>query len=364
MQLAEYSVPKINFATSCDNRETEGGLFFCAFREGVREFSLRFPAAKMLIVSDTSALEAVATVPKNERTVFLVLNEEDCLPLFSMPDGVSSVVAVGRGKTLFAARYFAEVREVPCAVFPTDGTCRGAFETQARLSCGGVLTVAPLAPCEPFCDVSLIHNAGAAYASLLLSRLALIEARALRAFRIPCGNDRAEERAYALLCKLPKEPNAEEVVRWNAELRRTESVGAHCGEGAMLAELLKSEGVAEPEWCAFSQLSALYYTFFMRGKPRRYHVPNYAARSVSAETEYLAQRIPTEAEFATRSVALEATRARFATETAALIKRSYRRAFLALGGRPQKATLSALKKLPEHVHGLCAVIRDFGLMDW
>ncbi|MDE7158880.1 MAG: hypothetical protein K2N74_04820, partial [Clostridiales bacterium] len=287
-------------------------------------------------------------------------------PLFSMPDCVSCVVAAGRKKTLFAARYFAEVRGVPCAVFPSDGALFGAYEPQTELLCGGITTTSALRTSEIYCDAAIIKKCAGAYAALLLSRLALLEARVLRSFRISCGNAQAEERMFSLFSQLPAEPNEEDVVRWNAEMRRAEREGAYIGEGTVLADLLRAEGVSAPEWCAYTQLSALYFIFFTRGKPRKYFIPNYAARSVVAGTEYPAQNIPTEAEFASRSVALEAMRAQFAAETASIVKRktAYNRTFLALGGCPQSAGLSTLKKLPEVTSGLTAIIRDFGLMDW
>ena len=131
MQLAEYSVPKIK-PVQGEEDGREGGLFFCSLFEGVSGLARRYPAAKLLVVSDKESYQAVSALPKNPRFVFLVLDAEDCLPLFSMPDSVSCAIAVGGEKTLWAVRYFAEMRGIPSAVFPLSGSLSGR-------RCGGFL---------------------------------------------------------------------------------------------------------------------------------------------------------------------------------------------------------------------------------
>lgn len=363
MRLAEYSVPKMSSAVA--DEDGTGGPFFCSLAEGVSAFARRHQAAKMLVVSDRSTYKAVAALPKNPRYVFLVLDAEDCLPLFSMPDGVSCVLAAGRASLLRAARYFAEVRGVPCAVFPVSGALDGAYEGEAELLCGGVRTRSALSESEVFCDCTLL-NAAEGYARLLLGRLALFEARVLRAFRFSAGNPRAEESVFPIVEKIPVNSEGKEIALRNAKLREAEREGAYAGEGIFLARKLKSAGEPNPEWNAFWQLSALYFCFFAYGRPRRYLLPDYSARADAAGIEYRRQTVPTEAEFASRALALEAMRGAFTAEITALRGRrdERTRAFLALGGTRDKADVSALKSLPEFSFGLSSLVRDFGLMEW
>ena len=66
------------------------------------------------------------------------------------------------------------------------------------------------------------------------------------------------------------ELSPEEIVRRNARLRMLEEDGVPQGEGMRL------EGSAYTRWQA---LCALYLAFFAKGRPRRYAVPDYAARA-------------------------------------------------------------------------------------
>lgn len=363
MRLAEYSVPKMNSAQA--EEDGKGEPFFCTLAEGVSAFARRHLAAKMLIVSDKSTYRTVAALPKNPRFVFLVIDAEDCLPLFSMPDGVSCVLAAGKPATLRAARYFAEVRGIPCAAFPVSGALDGAYDPQAALLCGGVRAKGALAECEVFCDPAL-YCAPEGYARLFLGRLALFEARVLRAFGFSAGNAAAEERAFPFLANPPLSADVRQIATRNAEVRKAEREGAHTGEGALLAERLRHAGEPNPEWNAFWQLSALYFCFFAYGKPRRYVLPDYSARADAAGAEYRRQSVPTEAEFASRALALETVRGAFTAEITAMRGRRDERlrSYLALGGTREKADVSALRSLPELSFGLSSIVRDFGLMDW
>ena len=176
MRLADYSVPKIN----AEEDETDGadGLCFCAAHIAIGEILPRC-AGKVLLVSDGFALPAVAPFGGNVRTITVVA-EEDALPFFSMPDGVGAVIAAGGERTLIAARFFAEVRRIPCYLFPVNCDLRGAFERFGGVRVGESITRMPLAEAEVFCDRALLGSSHAeGYGALLLARLARIETRAL-----------------------------------------------------------------------------------------------------------------------------------------------------------------------------------------
>lgn len=346
MGLADFSLPKTNEA------EHEGVLF-CTVEEGVRQ-TVERSAGKVLLLSDDLSLSEFATSPRAISVVF----DGDALPLFAMPDGVSRVIASGGKQALLAARYFAEVRRIPCTLFPQRADLCGVFERSGEILLSGERMTVPLAQGELICDMERLSSTlGAGYARILLTRLAKFETDALNAFGM--------ERTCAAI-ELPAD--AEEIIRFNAEARRAERDGAYCGEGAVLASLLKEEPF--PEWSAYRLLTALYAAFFERGKPRRYLLPDYKARAESAGVPYAEAIPPTREQYVHRAMTLERIRARFISrirthlqerETLAARLKDWYGAEL-----PRRGWNTVmLKKLPEYAPGgLTAIIRDFGLMDW
>ena len=332
MGLAAISLPKKNL---------EEEIIFSSTEEGVRQ-ALECSAGKVLLLSDDGSFSSFATFPRALSLIF----DGDVLPLFSMPDGISRVLASGGEETLVAARYFAEVRGIPCRVFPSNAALFGVFERRGEVFLGDDRALSPLAECDAVCDMSRLEASLAdAYARLLLARLALFEAKALTAFGIP---REAEETA------LPE--TKEEIVLGNARLRRAESRGAYAGEGAALARLLQDEEL--PCRTAYHLLTSLYAAFFEYGKPRRYFTPDYRVRAAEAGT---VPCVPT------RDLALERMRAHFAKEIGRELKNRDRDCAMfrtPLRGDFERR-MKILKQLPEYAkNGLSAIIRDFGLMEW
>lgn len=358
MKLAD-PLPKTNAP-----REEEGELAFCSTEEGVKEILQTRPAGKMLFVTDAGALGAFRKgLPP--RALCLVLDSEECLPLFCSSDDVSCVAAAGRVDTIVAARFFAHVRKIPCTVFPLSMTFDGAYEKFGEVRFGSKTERVPLKTARVCCDEALSRpSAGQAYMRLLLSRLALVEAKAMRRFGTECGAEEAEERAYSSLLSLKGASlDALSVARKNAELRRCERDGMNRGEGVALARSIGREG----EERAFCLLSALYSAFFGYGKPRL-SVPDYAARAKRAGAPYAEQRVPTADELFLRGARLNGMRKEIYGELNAFLEGSlhYRNNFYSLAGRApsEGKELSFLKSLPERTAGLSAIIRDFGLMEW
>lgn len=344
MQLAQNSLPKTN-------AEIREGIAFCTTEEGVRE-NLQCSAGKTLLLSDDGAFSRYATAP---RTISLIF-DGDALPLFAMPDGVSRVLASGGKDVLFAARYFAGVRRIGCALFPADASLLGVFERRGEISLGGERIAAPLAEGEIVFDFDRAEGTFAeAFARILLTRLAFFEAEALSAF----GFERRAAEAE------PPETR-EEIVLFNARARRAEAEGAYRGEGMELAERLRGPA---PCWNSYRLLAALYCAFFEKGKPRRYFTPDYRARAKAAGTDYSALRLPSREEYAARALVLERIRARFTAEIRARIAKNdeYGQKYTAFGGKlpPHAEGIELLRSLPEFAQeGLSAIIRDFGLLDW
>lgn len=382
MRLAEISVPKKNPKEENYGRgdeqkinpeigenharkvEADEGmrneLCFMSAEDGVKE-AVSIAAGKVLLVSEGNC-SLFADAVCSPRTIAIVF-DGDCLPFFSMPDGVSCVLASGGDELFRAARYFAEVRGIPCTLFPTDGALEGVFESHGEVLLGETRVTVPLRGVKIICDCERLKpSLASAYGRIMLSRLAEIEAKALSFFH--------QEQENVSSAELPTELSAEEIIRANARQRLKEREGAYTGEGVVLCELLRERGEKFPEWRAFSQLSALYAAFFEKGKPRRYSTPDYRERAKRAGTVYSFSSVPSAEEYVIRAMTLERIRAPFARACTALSdeKEKLIRAASKLAGEmlPMRAgDLSALKILPEHaVSGLTAIIRDFGLMEW
>ncbi len=341
-------------------------------REGAREFVLsdlpeafsRFAgrtAGKLLCVSDRTGYRALSFAAQLPRTVSVVLSESDALPLFSLTEGAGGIFAAGGAETLRAARFYASLHRIPCAVAPSSASLEGAFGAFGAVTVGGekgefALAEAELCLSEPL----FAPSAGEAYARLLLARLALFERRALTAFGEP--PDPLSEKAFPILGVLDGEPTACDVARAHFDLAPLYEEGLHAGEGIILAGLYP----APDPFRAFSELYALYAAFFRRGKPRSTLVPDYMARAKHAGTGVSLP--PTAEEYAKRALILERRRAELFREVEVIGKRhaNYLSNYLRLGGEPpRKGDLTTLKYLPEHAKGgLSAVIRDFGLMEW
>ena len=345
--------------------QERGGLIFCSIEEGIKIFLSQYPAGKVLFVTDESALNAYcAAMP--HRIISVVLDTRDCLPLFSVSDEIALVAAAGKPHTLRAARFFANIRKIPCAVFPTSAALDGVFEREGGVYIKDCTFRVPLEGSALFSDLKLLNRSlGAAYMRLLLSRLAFIESGALRRFGIaPKCDTQTEERAFQSLSSLTEGTlSPEDIVLKNAVLRESECAGLWEGEGVVLARSIGREGEVQ----AYLLISALYSAFFRKGKPRCL-VPDYAARAGRAGIPYFEQSIPTPEEYSRRTLAFEIMRDSAIAQLNALHAKegAFKSNYYRFTGNPfpQRVSLAPLAYLPEKAQGLSAVIRDFGLMEW
>ncbi len=358
MRLAEYPLPKIN---SADGGES---VTFIRAEEILGD---RIPsiAGKVLLAADSRSLSCFAPLGRGMRTLSVVA-EGDALPLFSMPDGVGAIFASGSAETLRIARFFAGVRKIPCCLFPVSSTLGGVWERTGEIVLGGSKVGLPLADAEVFYDGDLLkRDLADGYASLLLSRLALFEERALR---VLCGREKSSlhETAYAVLDNVPD--TAEGIVGLNARMRRFERMGLPVGDGAALADMYRAEGDEIPCWKAYRSLCALYFAFFKCGKPRRYFVPDYAARAGRAQIPTGTIVPPERCKYAERAFALERARSPLLGEIKRICEsraQELRTVRLLAGKTPPAGETNLLSRLPEvHEGGLASVIRDFGLMEF
>lgn len=352
MQLV-HSVPKKKAPVGAEEYGSCDGLVFCPSEDALSA-AFRNSAGKVLLVSDEYGCSLFASAAGSPRAISVVL-EEDCLPLFSMPE-VSRVLAAGGKETLLAARFFAQLMHIPCTVFPALATLAGAVEERESLLVSGEKITVRIKKTCTVCDMQRLKaTLDRAYGRLLLARLEQFEGRALRAFGLKTDIEELD---------LADMLSPEELVK---ELAR---IGGLKGEGAHLAQLLEYDRVHNPEWQAFRQLTSLYAAFFEKGRPRRYYTPDYKARAEAVEVP-VSKRIPDAEEYTRRALALEGMRAQMTTEIKALTARreeylSALRSFSAQEeAEEEEDRLERLRYLPEYREGgLSALIRDFGLMEW
>lgn len=352
MRFAHSPVPKRKPEAG---GEATDGLHFCTVEEAVASFSAR-TAGKTLFLSDARSYPRLAFAATRPRALSVVLEGADALPLFAMPEGVGAVFAAGGEETLRAARFFAAVRGVPCALAPADGALYGVFPASGTVVLDGERLTAPLKEGEVYCDVAFLQpSLPDALARISLARLARFEVRALAVFG---GELRPVAPAE------PREITAESVVRANAALRRSEAEGAWQGEGTVLAQMYPMPDARR----AARELAALYRAFFRCGKPRKYAVANYAARARQTGAAYGELHIPTPEEYARRALLLERRRADLARELD-LVVRQNSSEIDSVYTFSQKAAVyrgvsAELFSLPERsTSGLSAIIRDFGLLE-
>ena len=332
-------------------------------RDGTEAF-LAHTAGKALILADSVTFSALLPAARLSRAGTVVF-DGDALSLFALPE-VGCVLACGGAQTMRAARYFAGVRRIPCMLFPADSTFDGVYEARAKLDLSDKKTDVALADAQVLCDLSLLKNTFAeGYARLVLSRLALFEAKAAGLIdRRPFGGSIYEE-AFSLLDSICGELSGEEVALKNARMRILERSGAPVGEGIALAALY--DGMPLPALLAERTLSALYFAFFRRGTPRRYCIADYRTRAERAGIAYGALHIPAESTYAARALTLERVRGELLAEITRLRSAHAAQLRAVRVFSECEAPVPDLKKLqtlPELApQGLCALMRDFGLLE-
>lgn len=354
MRLAHSSVLQKN-PEAGEIPTDECGLHFCPIEEAAAAFRAR-TAGKTLFVSDERSYARLAFAATFPRAVSVVLESADALPLFSMPDGVGAVFVAGGEETLLSARFYAEVVGLPCAVAPSDGALYGALSRTGRVRSDGECVGMPLKEADVFCDLAFMRpTLSGALARIALARLARFEARALAVF--------SREKPLVGQAE-PAEITPKQIVRANAALRRSENEGAYEGEGAALARMYRKPDARR----ALRELSALYAAFFKYGKPRKYTVADYAARAKRAGIAYGSLDLPTPEQYARRALMLERRRADLLRELELVLRKNSAEndsVYTFSDPAPDVMGVSdELLRLPEHrPDGLCAVIRDFGLLE-
>ncbi len=317
-------------------------------------------AGKILLICDGAEAALLAPAACSPRALCIVLDDGDALPLFTMSEGVGGVIAAGGSDVMRSARLFSRVMKLEPLLLPSDAALIGAVEGRGEVLIGGERRMLPLAVGEIVCDTERMRETLArAFGRLSLVRLSAFEEGVLARF----GLAQASPLTQRALEAIADMGGGESVILASEKVRILEGEGLFCGEGYAL---LKEENVGELS--VFRALLALYTAFFKYGRPRKDFVPDYRARADAAGAAYAVQCVPTAEEYAARALLLEKMRPVCCHELLALARETPRimRTYRALGGTtPPPISGRMLAALPERApHGLSALIRDFGLMEF
>lgn len=383
MRLTDSSVQKMA------QSKYQGELFFGNAEEAGDILAKKYPFAGVLLLLSLQTADKFSFFRKifPTATVMVLLPRDGAENLFALPDDVSLVLCYGEDYALFAARYFAAVRGLPCAVFAYDASSRALAQGETEVVVGGEAARYPAKPAEyVFADMTLLDKTGllAAYTDTALLRVSLFELR-FDGIILQTAYDRETyEELSAAAAECTDAPFAV------AERRKIFSA-------AFLASLCRAQGFPKSEaetlaenyrrlgagplagFYAMDKLSKVYNVFFTCGKYRKYYTPPYHARirqaaglyKTSEEALSARQTVPPVEKLALYAQVLESVRADFLSASQELLRRAawiednvgaYREKF------PVENRLlnAALKYLPEGhaAYGLTALMRDLGLFDF
>ena len=333
----------------------------------------RFPMGYYLILTDEESASALGKVLKRLlKKIFVVLREEDVLPLFSAPDAVTCVV--GAGKAIAAARYFACVRSLPLVAVCFSCRPQGLGGRTASVNVCGENVSYPVPPPDLIFAADL-RKGEREEAEAFLSACALSALSFDLCFRLglPDGKE-AGKPLFSLLDAASREIS-DPPGRGSAELFRAVLACEYCFSGGFpdgeifvfvrLSE--KFAGFSRPRALreCTAALSGLYALFFdggfYRGGMVDYNARREEAKRLfpgAAGTERTA--FPTAEQLAARKAAFEREKGEAAARLSA-----FRAALPAREGRNAEETQTALLRLLPELSGgggIAALMRDFGLL--
>lgn len=248
-----------------------------------------FPSGKYLVLTDEeNAFAVTEALRRVQKKIMVVLSRtEDLLPLFSASDGVSCAVGVGRA--VAAARYFACARGIPCVGVPLTAFPQGLGGKLVEVKAGGKTVGFPVpAPTAVFVDARRMQESGegrfaargflAACATDLFG-LAACEKIGLRAtdggrekkaYRTGSGEKLSEETRSLLSAAAETAfdggATASELFSAALLAERCLSENAPEGEAVALAGFARPHGFAEtPFFAAALALTEVYGLFFRDG---------------------------------------------------------------------------------------------------
>ncbi len=386
MRLTDLSLQKMA------QSKYEGELFFGNAEEAGDILSGRHPYAGVLLLLSVKTADKFAFFRRifPSATVMVLLPRDGAENLFGLSDEISLVVAYGEGYAVRAARYFASVRALPCALFAFSAAAEelaAITDSRVHIAVGGEEAEYPASPAAYlFADTALLDKTSfaEAYADAAMRRAVLFELR-FDGIILQTAYDRAlyetVSDAVSVCGEMPFAALEKRSLFCAALLfSLCRARGFPRGEAETLAESYRRLGGGPVSaFYALDKLSKVYNVFFTCGKYRKYYTPPYHARirraaglyGKSEEEISAKQTVPPVEKTALYAEITEGVRAQFLSESRELLRRAaqageelqaYRERF------PVENRLlnAALKYLPEGCphYGITALMRDFGLFDF
>ena len=343
---------------------------FCPLGEAENLLKTLLPCGRAAVFADEGApLMRVRARLAAYRPVCCVVGKEPLSGLFSLPDEVRAVVALGR-RSIFAARFFASLRGGFVLAVPLAAAAEGLFE--AALPKGYAQAGYPLRPPDAvLVGEALLGGAAEAAGFAALSALCAEDAAAHALF---AGKELAEAAAFARA--------AEAFAAFGGEKQ-----GLFCACALLRLALRGAPALPAAEAAAaygqdafplFAYFAARYIRFLEREEPRRFFVPDHVGRvlhaaqvcGVCAPSLLKGVKVPTAEECAARADIFAQARAKLRArgELLRVFAGKAARLYTAHGGRIRAETdarcallyecaaeLSPLLSLP-------AMQREFGLL--
>ena len=383
MRLTDFSLQKLA------QSKYKGEIYFSNYEEGAGVLSRKYPYVKMLLLLSINTADKFTLFQQlfPQATVCVLLPQEGVEKLFALPDDLALVLCYGEDYAVQAARYFASVRALPCAVFVRNAQAKPLCMPEVEVCIGGQKSQSIAKHPEfLFIDDALWDKDSflPAYVNVLSARTALFEAK-FNELILQTLYDRdcsqTVESAIAACAQTPF-PFLEKRQIFCASLLicLCAQSGFSLGELGILTSTYERLGAGSlAGFYAMEKLAKTYQVFFKYGNYRKYYTPPYHARIRQAsglykksEEELDSQQIlPSVETLSLYAQVYETVRAQFLCEAQELLRRlewlednvkEYKAAF------PMENRLlnAALKYLPEgnpH-YGLTSLMRDFGLLDF
>lgn len=384
MRIADLSVQKIaDSAFACDCGKThamESKIIYCPIKKIGEKLAENLVDYKLLYITDSPQKTALASSLGKNVTTVVIGEGEDVSRLFALPDGINFVCAYGGDYALFAAKYFATVRNIRSGAIVFSCDCAALLKKAVRVNVLGEYVNYPARDFNfIFFDGSSLYadNLKDVYISSSAVALSLLEvnfAGAVLGRKPVC--DQLYELAYEAFLRLcgingdynPASSLFEQSFRLNYCIRE----GFPRTEGAYIMENLKSE----EKYSAFEKLVDIYAIFFRYGKMRRYSAADYFSRMraaakikrMSVLDISLSCYIPSVEELNNYSRRFEECKSRFVAFADDLKRRKGQilNGYLYFGGAPAQADVGKrIYSLPETsgVYGIISLMRDFGLLE-
>ena len=383
MRLTDFSLQKLA------QSKYQGEIYFFTAEEAGEMLSRTYPYAKSLLLLSVDTADKFPLFQQlfPNSSVIVLLPGDGVESLFSLPDDVSFVTCFGEDYVIHAARYFAHVRGVPCAVFAYNAVSQALCTSQVRVCIGGEKTEYFAKFSEfVFVDDQLLHKDSflQAYVNTLSLRLALFELK-FNALILQAKYDEGHYQTVAgaiSACAETPFSLLDRRLLFCAALviSLCAAEGFPFGELKVLSETYLKLGAGPlSAFYAMQKLSKAYQVFFKHGKYRKYYTPPYHARIRQASGLYkkreeeisATQSIPEVESLALYSQVFESVRAQFLFDAQELVRRAQWLEDNIEAYKPRfpvenKVLNAALKYLPEgnKSYGITSLMRDFGLFDF